>query len=89
MKRAVRNVTLGVWVIAATLVATRLWLTHPDSAPRLPEAFWIWLVGVLGSQDGEDLANLELLVVLIISFAVVVAVTMLVLALWQKSRERR
>ena len=75
MKRNLRFGLLCLWIATATLVISRLWLTHPDSIPRFPEPFWIWLIGIYGSQNGEELADLEMLVSLVVSFVAVLAFT--------------
>jgi hypothetical protein len=75
MKRNLRFGMLCLWVVTATLGFSRLWLTHPDLIPRFPEPFWIWLIGIYGSQNGEELADLEMLVSLVVSFVAVLAFT--------------
>lgn len=84
MKATVRFLLLGVWIVGATLIAARLWLTHPDAIPRFPESFWLWLIAVSGSKNGEDLGNLELLVALALSFLFVITVTVITGFLWRR-----
>lgn len=88
MKPAVRFFLLGVWIVGAALTATRLWLTHPDAIPRFPESFWLWLIAVSGSKNGEDLGNLELLVALGFSFFFVITVTVITGFLLRRRRGR-
>lgn len=88
MNKTIRNALLVVWAAGATLATTRLWLTNPEVIPRFPEGFWLWLITVYGSHDGEDLANLELLVALFISFVFVLAVTLVGIFFWQKIHDR-
>jgi len=76
----------SLWTVIATLITTRLWLTHPDSLPRFPESFWIWLIGIYGSQDDEELANLEMLVTLSISFVLVSVLTLTAWVFWHRFR---
>jgi len=82
MNKWVRLGLTFLWIVTATLITTRLWLTHPDSVPRFPESFWIWLIGIYGSQNGEELADLELLVTLSISFVLVSALTFTAWKFW-------
>lgn len=86
MKKASRLILLWGWVTVTTLIVTRLWLTHPDHFPRLPDTFWIQLIDVFGSADGEDLANLELIVVLTMSFFLTLILTLLIRAMERRIR---
>jgi hypothetical protein len=86
VKKNLARVALAVWLLVAPLVLCRLWLTHPDHFPRLPERFWIWLIEETGSSDGETLADLELLVILTLCIGLVAALTAAVA--WLGSRKR-
>ena len=68
MKKAFRFGLFGLWLLLATGFLARWWFANPDSIPRFPSAFWVWLINLYGSQNGEELADLELLVVLGICF---------------------
>lgn len=84
MKRVVRYALTSIASIPATLLLAHLWLTNPDQVPRFPETLWIWLIGIYGAQDGEDLANLELLIALAVSFLLVMAVSFVAAAIWRR-----
>ncbi len=84
MNKGLRLGLVCLWTVIATLITTRLWLMHPDSVPRFPESFWIWLIEIYGSQDGEELANLEMLVTLSISFVLVLVLTITARAFWHR-----
>lgn len=86
MKKAARLTLLWGWVAITTIAVTRLWLTHPDHFPRFPDTFWIRLIDVFGSADGEDLANLELIVILTISFCLTLILTLLIRATERRIR---
>ena len=89
MKKAVRLTLLVGWVTVTTVTVTRLWFTYPDAFPRFPDAFWISLISVFGSTNGEDLANLELIVVFTMSLCVTLALTFLILATERHIRNNR
>lgn len=82
MKKGLRFSLFGLWITISTVIVARLWLTHPDSVPRFPESFWIWLIGVYGSKNGEELADLELLVALCLSLVVMLVLSLVVRQFW-------
>jgi len=84
MKNCFRFSLVGLWGILATGFVTRLWLTHPDAVPRFPESFWLRLINLYGSQNGEVLADLELLIALILSSVVVSLFTLFGWFLWHR-----
>ena len=86
MKKGFRLGLTCLWIVSATLIITHLWLTHPDSVPRFPESFWIWLIEIYGSQNGEELANLELLVTFSISLVLVSVLTFAAWVFWHRYR---
>ena len=73
-----RLALLAAWLIVTPLVATRLWFAYPDSFPRLSDAMWARLISFYGSTNGEDLTNLEFIVVLAISFFATVLLTLVI-----------
>lgn len=40
-----------------------LWIRHPDHGPTIPEPVWAWLAKLYGPTNGEEMADLEALVV--------------------------
>jgi hypothetical protein len=84
MKKGFRLGLTCLWIVSATLIITHLWLTHPDSVPRFPESFWIWLIEIYGSQNGEELANLELLVTFSISLVLVSVLSFAAWVFWHR-----
>lgn len=78
MKRAARFALLFISVLASSVLLTRLWLTRPDLFPEFPKPLAEYLVHIYGAQDAEQVADLELLVGLVLSFVVVSAIAALV-----------
>lgn len=77
MKRLWRFGLLGLWLLFATFFLTRWWLANPDLFPRLPEPLWDYLSAIYGAHCCESQADLELLVVLAVSFFAVSLLTLL------------
>ncbi len=88
MKKTTRVGLIGLWIILATTVLTRLWLTNPGAFPQVPEPLALWLVEWYGSRDGEELADFELLFGLALSFIVVTLATLLGWLMWRSIRRR-
>ena len=82
MKKIFRYSLVGLWVLLSTGYLTRWWLTNPDVMPRLPESFWLSLIQLYGSQNGEELADLELLVGLVMFFTIVTLLTLFGWFIW-------
>ena len=83
MKKTFGFSLIGLWVLFATGFLARWWLTHPDAIPRFPKPFWIWLIDLYGSQNGEELADLEMWVALSLSFVIVALLTLIGWFLWR------
>jgi ethanolamine ammonia-lyase small subunit len=75
MTKLIRRGLVIVFVLLATLLIAHLWLTRPDMFPRLPERLWLSLDRLYGVQDGEDAADLEIVVALGLSFIAVLSLT--------------
>lgn len=88
MKKLFRFGASALGILLATGLLARWWLLHPEVIPRLPSKFWIWLGNVYGVESGEDFADLELAVALVIVFVAVLMVAVLGGALFRKARER-
>lgn len=88
MKKASRLGLIGLWAFLATALLTRLWLTNPGAFPAVPEPLALWLVEWYGSRNGEELADLELLFGLALSFLVVTLATLGGWLAWRLVRNR-
>lgn len=77
MRKFLRFWLLGLWLLFATFFLTRWWLAHPDLFPRLPEYLWDFLSTAYGATCCETQADLEILVVLAVSFFIVLLLTLL------------
>jgi hypothetical protein len=87
--KARRYILLFAWLILASGTLAHLWLTHPDAVPRVPASLATWLVGVYGSRNGEELADLEDLFALAASFLLVALSTAIVCAIRKRQQTRR
>lgn len=77
MRRFLRFCLIGIWLLFATFFLTRWWFAHPDLFPRLPESLWDFLSAAYGAACCETQADLEILVVLAVSFFIVLSLTLL------------
>jgi hypothetical protein len=66
---------LTVWVLFATCLLARLALSHPDVGPQIPAPLALWLVKAYGAQNDDEIADLETLLTLAVSFLVITTVT--------------
>ena len=64
-----------VWVLAGTLLYARVWSGHLDDFPELPEQLGLWVASLTGLTNSDDVEQLTFWYVLIVSFTVVVAFT--------------
>lgn len=75
MRKATRLSLLAFWILLATGLLTRLWLTNPGAFPQVPETVAIRLAELYGSRNGEELAELEIWFGLSVSFIAVTLAT--------------
>lgn len=85
MNKSLARFLLGGSILVSALAVTKLWLAFPDAVPRLPQSFWIWLVEVSGSRDGEDLAVLEMSVMFVLSLCTIASVTCIARSILRRS----
>lgn len=83
MKKTLLRLSLIIWLLAGTVVLARFLIIHHDLFPPFPEAWAICLIELYGSRDGEELADLEILVALGLAFTVIMTVTMLGWLAWR------
>lgn len=84
MRKTLRFFLAGLWILLATGFLTRWWLTSlsAEILPKLPEAFWTWLIlDVFG--DANRKGDAAILVGLCLSFLVVSLSTLFVWFLWR------
>ncbi|NML13430.1 hypothetical protein [Azohydromonas caseinilytica] len=86
MKKGLRLGLAILWVLSATILLTRLWLANPGAFPQVPQPFALWLVELYGSQNGEELADLEMWFSLAVSFSIVTLATLLGGFIWHRIR---
>ena len=77
MKKAFRVSFIGLWVLVVSGLLARLWRTHSDVLPILPEPAWIWLENLYGVESIEDSVDLEIWVSFSFSIIVVLLFTLL------------
>jgi hypothetical protein len=83
MKRAARIFFVGLIGLLSAGFLTRLWLTRPEIFPAFPKPLAEYLVKLYGAQNAEEVADLELLIGLCLSFAIVFAITLLGIFIWR------
>ena len=92
MNRTRKAIILFVWLILATHAYAYIWSTNLDFFPQLPEIIGRWVADLTGTADSEDIEQLTLYYILIVSFLVVFVATFVVVsAFWvfKKSRKVR
>jgi hypothetical protein len=70
-------------------VLAHTWLAYPDTGPQVPPSVAEWLVNLYHSTDGEDLADLEDLFSIVVSFVIVAIVTISAYFAWWRYLKRR
>jgi hypothetical protein len=85
VNKPLTRVLTAVWILAATIALARLILVRPDLFPQVPESFALWAIDVYGSTNGEELADLETLLALGVSFVAVVLITALCRFIWRRA----
>lgn len=86
MKKALSRSLMTVWVLVATIMLARFWLTYHYLFPQVPIPFFIWISEQYGAANGEEMADVELLVGLAGAFIVVLVVTLVGLRIWRQTR---
>lgn len=89
MKKTLLIGATGLWLVAASVLLTRWWLHNPGVLPRLPESFWVWLMGLYGAQSYEDVADLQRWVGFTLSLIFVSLLTVIGWALWHRIQKKR
>jgi hypothetical protein len=82
MKKTLHLGLLTTWLTLATLVLAHFWLAYPDMGPQVPPSVAEWLVQLYHSKDGEDLADLEDLFAIAVSFFIVAIFTITAYFAW-------
>lgn len=75
MKKTLQALALGLWVVAGTIFLSRLWYANPDRFPRFPDSFWRYIDQLSGASNVDEAKNIEFLVIVVVSFTAVVAIT--------------
>lgn len=89
MKKALRALALGLWVVAGTILLSRLWYANPDRFPRFSDSFWRYIDQLFGVANVDDAQNVEFLVVVVVSFTAVVAMTAITVTLPRYVKRKR
>ena len=75
MKKIFVRSLLTIWVLVATAALARFWLTYHYLFPQVPIPFFIWVSDLYGATNGEEMADVELLVALVGALVIVLIVT--------------
>ena len=75
MIKGIRRGLLAVWVVVASLLLTRFFVTHVEYLPEVPSGAAEWLVSVTGVGCCEEVAELEAGLVLAVCLTVVTLLT--------------
>jgi hypothetical protein len=84
MKGFLRISLFLLWILIFTLLLVYVWAHNPDIVPRPPQEFAIWLANLSNIQNGEQLANLELLYMGLISFVIALVLSLTVVYIRRK-----
>ena len=87
MKKAVKISIFSLATIIFTGLLTRLWLTKPDLFPAFPKFAAEYLVKLYGAQNAEEVANLELLLGLSLSLAIVLTSLLIMVFIWLRIKK--
>lgn len=77
---------MTMWILLATAALARFWLTYHYLFPQVPIPFFIWISDLYGATDGEEMADVELLVALAGALIIVLIVTLAGILVWRKIR---
>jgi len=89
VKRVLHLTLTVLWsLILAVAVATYLFNT-PSVLEHLPKSFWHTLVLTLDAKNAEEIADVEILVVLVISVLFSVVMTYFSVQAWRMTRGRQ
>lgn len=72
-----RRVLVALWILFATGVLTRWWVTDLFQYLNFPQSTWDWLTQIYGVKNADQGGNLEILIGLGASFTVVITLTLL------------
>lgn len=86
MKKIIFRSLLTMWVLVATAALARFWLTYHYLFPQVPIPFFIWVSDLYGATNGEEMADVELLVALAGALVIVLIVTSTGILVWRKKR---
>jgi len=89
MKMFLRIFALVLWMLSGTILLSRWWYKNPDRFPSFSESFWRYLDLLFGVGNVDDAQNVELFVVISVSFLVVFAVTTVAIAVAHYANRKR
>ncbi len=89
MTRRKMSCLIGAWFFFATVILNLVWDNNLDYVPRPPESFSLWLIKIYGAVDNDDIADLEIVYGMSVSFFVVVTFTFFSLITWRIFRKGR
>jgi hypothetical protein len=84
MRRLVRRLLLGVWILSGHILLVRFWYTYPDSYPGFLKIFGNWCVDFFRPISAEQAADIELLSIVGVSLAIVLCATWFALFLLKR-----
>lgn len=85
-----KTILLLLWLVVATHAYAYIWSTHLDLFPQLPEKLGRWIAELTGTAESEDIEQLTLYYIFIVSFVVVTVATSIgAIALWAFRRGRK
>lgn len=89
MRKALRTLTLVLWVLVGATLLSRWWYENPEYFPRFDESFWRYLDHLFGAANVDDAQNVEFFVVVVAAFLVVMAVTSIAIAVVTYTKKQR
>ncbi len=83
MSRTKKTAILLLWLVVATHVYAYIWSTHLDLFLQLPEKLGRWIAKTTGTAESENVEQLALYYIFIVSFIITATATSIgVAATW-------
>lgn len=88
MNRLILLTALALWTILGTGLLSRWWYANPEYFPELPPALWQRIDLFLGVTHLDQSRDVELLVVTASAFLIVLATTLIAVAIGKRLTRR-
>jgi len=89
MKKLKFAAIFSLWICLFTICLIYTWSHNPDLVPVPPQDFSIWLANLFNVENGEQLADIELLFMAVNSFIVALISSVTVVYIFKKSTDKK